>query len=412
MNVLIFAIEAGRFGPSRLPQVLSQAGLGVSVLCPADNLLAHSAHVAAHFVLCKARSERALTKALVTAIAQCQPQMIIPADEQVVALLQSLVWRPKLGGLPRQARDLILRSLGDPRQFDAMLLKSQTVALAKQVGVATPASATVQSADDAVLAAQAIGYPVYVKQSFSWAGRGVALCHDDDAVRAAFGTAPGLAARAKSAVRRALGRGWYPTQTSTDVQASIAGDPSFYCALAWQGKLIAGYSGKVLALAYPNGPSTEVLLHHDARMAQAAEKMVAALGCTGFIAFDFMTDAQSGEPLLIECNPRLVPVHHLGGQFGVNLGTELATLLQGDAPRQTPLKPEQDFPVLLFPHSLDTARHKPGTLADIPHNDPGLIHYVTGAINSPAAQSGLGRLRAFGGWLRQTLAGARGLVPA
>ena len=57
MDILIFAIEAGRFGPARLPQSLAKAGLSVSALCAGDNILAHS-----RFLTQYSRPDHAITR--------------------------------------------------------------------------------------------------------------------------------------------------------------------------------------------------------------------------------------------------------------------------------------------------------------------------------------------------------------
>ena len=372
MDILIFAIEAGRFGPARLPQSLAKAGLSVSALCAGDNILAHSRFLTHHFELAPTRSARRLARALVEAIAICEPALVIPADEQVVVLLHSLVRGRYAKLLPDSIRALIMRSLGDPRHYDAMLLKSETLALARQLGVAVPPGRTVTSPQDAVDAAEEVGYPVYVKHSFSWAGLGVVRCENAEAVRVAFGKRGGAVSCFKASVRKLLGRDWYPDHSPIDVQGGVAGEPAYYCALAWQGRMVSGYAGSKLELAYPNGPSVAVQISHHQQAAAVAEKMIAALGCTGFVAFDFME--RDGEILLIECNPRPVPASHLGKWVGVDHATELAKVLQG-APPAAPLAPAGQADILLFPYALDKSRHVPGQIADVPWEDPGLIHH-------------------------------------
>lgn len=77
---------------------------------------------------------------------------------------------------------VIEASLGDPDRYDALLMKSDTLRLAGEIGVATPRRGTVSSLAQALVLAEAIGFPVYLKTSFSWAGRGVTLCADAEAL--------------------------------------------------------------------------------------------------------------------------------------------------------------------------------------------------------------------------------------
>jgi predicted ATP-grasp superfamily ATP-dependent carboligase len=71
-------------------------------------------------------------------------------------------------------------------------------------------------------------------------------------------------------------------------------------------------------------------------MARASQTMIAALGATGWIGFDFLPDAD-GKRVLIECNPRPIPVCHLGGSVGVDLAGALAALLAGGEVPPVPL---------------------------------------------------------------------------
>ena len=173
IDVLIVAIEAGRWGPARLPRTLRQAGLSVAALCPRDNPLAATRHIARLYALPNTHSCRQMAGRLAHAIADCRPRLIVPADERTVAFLQTLVRRRGArGGLSPDALGIIAASLGPVEQFDAMLLKSHTLDLARRLGVRVPPGGTVASAAEAGQLAKRIGYPVYLKVSFGWAGAG------------------------------------------------------------------------------------------------------------------------------------------------------------------------------------------------------------------------------------------------
>ncbi|WP_353228026.1 hypothetical protein [Novosphingobium sp.] len=376
MDILIFSIEDGRFGPARLPQIFHEAGLAVAALCPADNLLAHSGFLRAHHPLPPSRTIRVIARALAAAIRETSPQLIIPGDEQAVILLQAFAGGRCKAVIGHKARVIIAASLGDPAMFAASLLKSDTMALARSLGIAVPRGQTVASAEVAVHAAEAIGFPVYLKQSFSWAGVGVAECHDAPALRAAFAAArprrPGL----RTLARKMMGRDWYPTDAPMDVQSGIAGQCAMYCGLAWRGRLVGGFAGVKLEPVHGNGPSKIVKLMHDTVLEDVATRMTAALGFTGFLAFDFMIPHDGGDPLLIECNPRPVPVHHLGRHVGVDLAAALARMLDGEAPDAAPMPASRALEVVLFPHALDPALARHNRLSDVPGDDPGLIRHV------------------------------------
>jgi predicted ATP-grasp superfamily ATP-dependent carboligase len=90
-------------------------------------------------------------------------------------------------------------------------------------------------------------------------------------------------------------------------------------------------------------------------MERAAAIMTAALGCSGFVSFDFMLDPDTGRAVLIEMNPRSITSSHLGGLFGYDICGALAGHLMG-----TPLPPEKPgltpATVALFPKELSGMR--------------------------------------------------------
>lgn len=376
MDILIFSIEDGRFGPARFPQMLYQAGLSVAALCPSDNILAQSTYLRALHALPPSRSIRSIAGALAKAIEHSPPKLIIPADEQAVIVLQALAAGRCKSLIPPYAKAIIAASLGSPAGFDASLFKSDTMALARSLGIAVPEGRTVDTLEDAMHAASELGYPVFLKQSFSWAGLGVTACADEAALGKAFREARPAMARLKALARKLIGRDWYPVGKPMDVQSAISGQCAMYCGLAWQGQLVGGFSGVKVEPLFTNGPSRVVKLRAHAGMEGVARKMVEAMGFSGFVSFDFMIPADTGEALLIECNPRPVPVHHLGQHVGVDLAAALAPLLSGEAPDREVLSATGELDVVLFPYALNVQPQDKGPMLDVPQSEPGLIRHV------------------------------------
>lgn len=390
IDVLLFSVEQGRFGPPRLPQILTDAGLRVAALCPAQNLLGLSRHLVHHAILPDARTLGALGGALCAAIATARPALVVPGDEQAVMILHALTrgrGRRLAARSGNAVPDTIAASLGDPAHYDASLLKSATLAAARAIGVPVPRSETVLTADAAVAAAEAMGYPVYLKESFSWAGRGVAQCGDAAAVRAGFAATRLKLAPVRRLARRLADRDWYPVETATDIQSGVAGAAAMVAALAWQGRLVGAVCAEKLALTNTSGPSIAVRLQHDAAMVDHSAALVSALGLHGLVSFDFMVPDDGGPALLLECNPRPVAIHHIGRVVGVDFAELLASLLHGsDAPAQ-PMIGRGIGNVLLFPNSLDPAWVREAKardwLLDLPSAEPAL---VDAAEARPAAE--------------------------
>lgn len=368
MDILIIAFEAGRWGPARLVRPLRQAGFAVTALCPDDNPLAHTRFLHRHLRLARVRSHRHFARQLAAAMADVRPRLVVPADEQTVACLHAVLRRPP-ARLTAEMRATLRASLGDPAQHDALLLKSRTQALARRLGVKVPAGGTVGTPAEALAMAARVGYPVYVKNSFSWAGRGVTRCADAEAVAAAM-PVPGRQGL-RSRLRSLLGRDWFPTTAAVDVQAAITGVAAMYTLVALDGAVLAGFAGWTREGAGANGPSVAVRLGGHTAMAQASARMVAALGASGFLSFDFMIEARSGEAWLLECNPRPNQVGHLGARLGADLCTALADGLRGG--RRTAVATGEAevglFPQLWY-HDPTAAEQ---AMLDVPWDDPGLL---------------------------------------
>ena len=391
LSVLMVAFEAGRWGSARLAKPLREAGFQVTAICPADNPLARTRYLDRHISLRDVRSSARLARVLSRTVRAGPPSLIIPCDERAVVCLQAIARdaeRYRKYGVDDAVRSLIQLSLGATDHFDAMLLKTETARLARSLGVLTPAAFTVGTPDEAVLQAETLGYPVYVKASFSWAGMGVVLCQDRADLTAALAAMterkPGAL---RGLVRRLLMRDWHPRQASIDVQKAIIGQPAMYCVSAKDGQTLAGLGAVALQTTTTTGPSSivEVGAPHP-QMAATAAKLVAAFGASGILGFDFIIEAQTGDAYFLECNPRPIPIAHLGPHVGVDLCDALAKAYRSGATStstSTSTKVVALFPQewTRAPEGLDTVN----TFVDVPWDDPDLLRAMV--TPSPAGRA-------------------------
>lgn len=107
-------------------------------------------------------------------------------------------------------------------------------------------------------------------------------------------------------------------------------------------------------------------------MDEAARRLVASLGCSGFVSFDFILDA-SRQPWLLEMNPRPIGSTHLGRLFGHDLAHAFIT----HEARRDP-QPPASLAVALFPKELE--RDPSGALIDgglvvhdVPWDEPAIV---------------------------------------
>lgn len=376
MDILIIAIESGRGGPARLPQNLGRMGLRVATLCPADNPLAHTDHAVRKFDLPLSRNWRNLRNAIEQALVATGARLVIPTDEQVVALLHFLVRRDLFRD--KAARAVVIASLGDPAQYPATLFKSRTLDLARTLALPTPRGATASGIAEACAIAADLGFPVIAKKSFSWAGMGVVRCDNADAVARTL--APRRLARLRRLARAALGRSWYPDDNTWEIQQMLDGYPAMYAALAWRGQLLGGYAAIPIDVSGEFGPSTAVTLLHDDALEAISAAMIKATGLSGFVGFDFMMRRSDDAAMLIECNPRPIQITHLGFRVGVDLAALLADVLLRARLPAHPLRPTTRLDVALFParpHDTDDTLYH-----DLPGADQGLLAYWRSRIEA------------------------------
>ncbi len=375
-KVLMIAVETGRWGPARLIAPLTEAGFEIAVFCPSSNLISKSSHVKRFFELRELKSWRQFAKSLNAALEAWQPTLIMPCDEQVIAALHFVIRRKLKGGniITDANLQILLCSIGLPDKLDAMIFKSETRQLAMNLGIAVPTGARVDSASKAIELAEQLGFPVFIKKSFSWAGRGTMMCANAAEVSQAFSALNPKKSFAKDVIRTLLGRDWYPTNSATEVQKALPGISAMFNVVAWRGQYLGGFFGRREQTVGGSGPSTIVSIGPNAICEASAKKLVRALGASGFWAFDFMWDQASSAAVLLECNPRPNQVSHLGPSIGADLCAALAKACAGESleiPAVTHIATVPLFPQEWLRDEQNALTQRQSL--DIPNHDPKLL---------------------------------------
>ena len=363
MKILIISFEDNRWGAIRLIKALHDGGAAVAALCPPDHAMTQTKFLSGRYALEQVRSRCKMESALSRAMREWRPSLVIPGDERAIAFLHALMRRVDTGvstKLDAASLVVLARSLGESRHYDTLLMKNETLSLARRLSLRTPEGGSVSSAEEAMALAKRIGFPVYLKKAFSWAGQGVVRCQGPEDIVTAFASMQSSPRDPLTAALRAwMGRDWYPTSSVVDVQAAIDGTPALYCLSAWKGVTLAGFAGRKLRTTHENGPSSVIRLGAHEEMARISGEMIAATGATGFMAFDFMVERNTEKAYLIECNPRPVPCCHLGPRIGVDLSQALIDALNGEVKPVPPARHAET--VALFPQEW---QRSPAALAD------------------------------------------------
>jgi hypothetical protein len=310
-----------------------------------------------------------------------QPDLILPLDNIAASLLMGLAVRSRTSARLRQ---LLLRSLGSARGFQPASSRAELVKLAEQIGLKHAVSRStgdMGSLDDTIAS---VGYPVVIKQEWTCGGCGVTIAADERAVRRAI--AVGQWQRTSIKRLRHLARqlmwsaaGQLPLTTDLiQIQSFVKGRLAIRTVAAWEGQELEGASFLAECVhPSPTGSSTVVLPFAHSEMEQATKRLVAALGCSGIVSFDFVIGESNQEAYLIEMNSRPIGVTHLGRLFGRDICKALLEQLGWQAIPNGAFTPKPDA-VALFPREVERNSNsawlfRVGTVHDVPWEDSGLL---------------------------------------
>ncbi len=317
----------------------------------------------------------AVPRRLERLVAEWRPDAIVPIDDLAAQLLRDLATAkptsPKL-------RALLRASLGDPAHYRTVCSRSRLIALADTLGIRTPGQRSVASLQAAATAARELGYPVLLKREQTCGGRGVTLVEKSEALPIAFRSAD-RRAKAKRLARRLIG-----LSTSDDppltLQAFAPGMLALRTVACRNGRILAGITLAAERLDPPMTGSSTVLRQVDyPEIDDAVSLLVAELGCSGFVSFDFLV-SPDGSTRLIELNARTVGSGHLGARLGHDIyGRWLAQLpgVSARIPNTSPIDPAR--PIALFPKEMQrdptSACLSPDAshVHDVPWDEPRVI---------------------------------------
>ena len=355
---LLFLSLTNDIGSDRIVSELGRYGAACAVLAPARAYATLPRCVGRHYAIparlgVVARA-LALRSRLTDAVRSWHPTGIIPLDELSALLLRSIARETRTLD---DVRALLVRSLGRVDGYAAACHRVPLMETAAQVGVAIPPFFSVPGRDRC---RHATGFPMMVKRDHSSGSGGVVVAGDEVHLAKAL-----RAARLKQEVKRGLSRlaGFDHGDAAILVQQFVPGRLAMHTAVACEGRTIDGQS--LLAVrSHPQKRSSTVLQPiESSAMAEAARRIIEALGCSGFVSFDFIVD-ESEQPLLIEMNPRPIGSTHLGRLFGHDLA---AAFLTGQASGGTPQ--DEIVDVALFPKELERAPDAE-RMADLYHDVP------------------------------------------
>jgi ATP-grasp domain-containing protein len=340
------------FSPARLAMAFAKADCRVEAVCLPGHPLGKTHAVS------RIHRYNWLTPcaSIARAIASASPALIIPSDDLAALHLHELYRqeerRGKAGGLTCA---LIEQSLGSSASFPIVFARTDVLDLAREEGIRVPKTAVITGRQDLEKWADAMGFPTVLKANGTSGGDGVRTVHTlEEAKRAlrALEAPPFLGRAVKRALLdQDLGMLWPALRRRryvVNVQAFVRGREATSAVACWKGKVLSSLHFEVLNKQDSGGPSTVLRLIENADMFAAAEKMVRRLELSGLHGFDFMLEEQTGDPYLIEINPRATQVGHLALGAGRDLPAALCSAMTGKALQVRPKITDNDT-IALFP---------------------------------------------------------------
>jgi hypothetical protein len=314
------------------------------------------------------------------AVHDWRPSLVVPLDDIAAWLLRSLATD---SSVTQPMRDLLVRSFGSPSGYRAAIDRNLLMDVASRVGVRKPQHKRIAYPRGEFSAPDDWAFPLFLKTEHSCGGDGVTAVKDraqllrELAAKNVRGPKRRLVSWVKNILRSIAG-----FEASSDdeiiVQSFAPGRPAFRSVAAWNGRVLSGVSFAAEQIhPEPTGASTVIRFIEHPEMNETAAAITAALGCSGFVSFDFMLDDERGHATLIEMNARCVGSCHLGGLFGHDICGALVAELAGSSASQ-PTEITNPKLVALFPKELERNPASPylsssEVLHDIPRNELALL---------------------------------------
>ncbi len=338
-----------------LPPLLREAGLRVDVICRPGCLIAKSRFVDRRVIVDGGEDEYFAAVGQFLAANRDHYVWVVPVtdtDVRGLALRIDEPWVPPVFPA-RPTREVIEALLGKP-SMDRLL---------RRAGVTLPDSVTVATAWELIDFGDAAGWPVMLKPVDGVGGGGVTRVRGAEHAVAAMAT---------------VGSSYPALMVQTFIPGSIASCQVVYDhgePLAW------ATSFKIRTWPGPYGPSSAVSFAPIPGVAEQLPLIGRALGFHGALTVDMIVHERTGQPVVIEVNPRPAGIMGRGRRAGVDFAGALRQLLLGTSVSTHVRGTRRSFTAGLYPQDLVRCVQErelaplrdwfgADTLADLPWTDP------------------------------------------
>lgn len=293
---------------ARLAISFRDLGCRVYVICP----LVHPLHHVRGIEHCYSIRSLSVQQSLIDSIEGSQPDYIVPTDDRSVLQLHYLATSHP------QYRELVVRSLGDSKNFALVRSRVNLLALAESLKILTPRTVPLSNEKGAVGYASNWHYPAVVKRDGTFGGRGVAVVSTPQELLGAYRKLQRNTSVMTRLKRRLVDddiMAFFREDTLSDqeisLQSFVDGTPANAMYACFEGKLLATLQVRTLCAQHATGAALIVERMNDPRIEDAGRKLAKALSFSGFLGLDFLLESGSELPYLLEMNPRATQLGHL-----------------------------------------------------------------------------------------------------
>jgi glutathione synthase/RimK-type ligase-like ATP-grasp enzyme len=340
---------------ARLAICFRDLGCRVHSICPP----AHPLHFVRGIERCCSIRSWSVQHSLIKAIEATHADYIVPTDDRAIWQLHALTTsHPQYG-------ELVVRSLGDSKNFEIVRSRVSLLTLAESLQIRIPRTVSLGSRQEATSYAQSWSYPALVKRDGTFGGRGVAVVGTPRALEDAFHRLGRNASLLACVKRRlvdddvlAFSCSGALSSQEISLQKFVAGTPANAMYSCFRGALLASLQVRTICAQHATGAALIVERMNDPKIEEAGRRLAKALSLSGFFGLDFLLEDSSGYPYLLEMNPRATQLGHLplGNQGGAGCLAEALWLAWtgNGSPRPASLTAPTKVPqrIAFYPQSL------------------------------------------------------------
>jgi hypothetical protein len=246
------------------------------------------------------------------AILSAKPDIIVPCDDAAVwQLHETFEQRPEF-------RALIEESIGRASEFAWIRSRVGIMNLAREMGLRTPDTYHLRCEKDIGNWSFRDSTPAVIKRNGTSGGQGVKLVRSEAEALEAFRQLNEPLPSIVKWKRRLVNcdpLAFWPSAPHPPVEVSlqkfVPGRPANAMFACWRGELLGVVAVEALATQGATGAGTIIRFIQEHEIVEISKRLVSRLCLSGFHGVDFIIEETTGEPFLLELNPRCTQLGHL-----------------------------------------------------------------------------------------------------